>query len=147
MELKRVLTSLIGFPLVIMLIAFGNTPIIDFAIMIIAIICMNEYLNVIAKICKPIKWIAYFSTIIIFLVSILSMDIIKIILAFSIPVILMILFLHIILTNMETTFKDVAYTFLGIAYITGFILFLSLIAIGSNGKLILGYTIMQNSTA
>lgn len=142
MDLKRVLTSLIGFPLVVLLIVFGTVPIIDFAIMIIAIICMYEYLNVISKICKPIKWIAYISTVIIFLVSVLSAEVIKIILLFSIPVILLILFLHIIFTDMRVTFKDIAYTFLGIAYITGFIMFLALIVASKNGKLMLGYTMM-----
>ena len=112
MELKRILTSLIGFPLVVLLIVFGTAPIIDFAIMLIALICMDEYLNVVSKICKPIKWIAYFSTIIIFLVSILSIEVIKNIILYSIPIILLILFLHIILTDMKTTLKDVAYTLL-----------------------------------
>ena len=142
MELKRILTSLIGFPLVVLLIVIGTPQIIDFAIMIIAIICMHEYLTVISKICKPIKWLAYISTIIVFLVSILSAEIIKMIFLFSVPVILLVLFLHIIVTDMKITFKDVAYTFLGIAYITGFIMFLGLIVAGNRGKLMLGYTVM-----
>ena len=43
---------------------------------------------------------------------------------------------------MKVTFKDVAYTFLGIAYITGFIAFLGLIVIQEKGKLTLGYILM-----
>lgn len=142
MNLKRVLTSLIGFPLVVILIAFGNSQILSLAIMIIAIICMYEYFSVISKICKPVKWLGYCSTIIIFLISILSIEAIKLIILFSIPIILLILFLHVIFTDMKITFKDVAYTFLGIAYITGCIIFLSLIVISEKGKLMLGYTIM-----
>jgi phosphatidate cytidylyltransferase len=60
----------------------------------------------------------------------------------GIPVTILILFLHVIITNMETTFKDVAYTMLGILYITGFIMFLSLIRGLEHGKIILGYTII-----
>ena len=126
MDLKRVATALIGFPLVVLLIVFGNFQVINFAIMLIAIICMYEYLGVISKICKPIKWLAYLSTVIIFAVSILTTEVMKMILLFSIPVILLILFLHVIFTDMKITFKDVAYTFLGIAYITGFIMFLEI---------------------
>ena len=142
MDWKRVVTSLIGFPLVVLLIVFGNVQIISFAIMLIAIICMYEYLNVVSKICNPIKWIAYLSTAIIFLVSILSAEVFKNVLLFSLPVVILMLFLHVIITDMKITFKDVAYTFLGIAYVTGFIMFLSLIVINGKGKLMLGYTIM-----
>ncbi len=142
MNLKRVLTSLIGFPLVVLIIALGTPQIIDFAIMIIAIICMYEYFNVISKICKPIKWLGFASTLIIFLLSLIPSGILNLILLFSIPVILLILFLHIILTDMKFTFKDVAYTFLGIAYVTGFIMFLALIVVTEKGKLMLGYTMM-----
>ena len=142
MNLKRILTSLIGFPLVVLLIALGNAPVIDFAIMLVAIICMYEYIGVITKVCNPIKWILYLSTVIVFLVSIIPSDIMKYILLFSIPVTLLILFLHIIISDMKITFKDIAYTLLGITYITGFIMFMSLIIIQEKGKLALGYILM-----
>ena len=131
MNLKRILTSLIGFPLVVLIIALGTAPIIDFAIMIVAIICMYEYIEVVSKVCNPIKWVMYLSTVIIFFVSVIPENILK-----------YILFLHIIISDMKVTFKDVAYTFLGIAYITGFIAFLSLIIIQEKGKLTLGYILM-----
>ena len=142
MDLKRILTSIIGFPLVILVIILGNEQIISFAITIVAIICMYEYLKVISKICKPIKWIAYLSTVLIFLISILSEQILKIVLMFSIPTILLILFLHIILSDMKITFKDVVYTFFGVCYISGFISFLSAITMLYNGKYLLAYTIL-----
>ena len=142
MNLKRILTSLIGFPLVVLLVVFGTPQIISFAIMLIAMICMNEYFNVIKKICNPIKWVGYVSTIIIFLISFISTEIIyKVILYFN-SVILLILFLHIILSDMKYTFKDVAYTFLGICYVTGFMMFLGLITKSSNGKFWLGYNLV-----
>lgn len=142
MNLKRILTSLIGFPMVVLLIALGTNPIIDFAIMIVAIICMYEYIGVVKKVCNPIKWIMYLSTVLIFLVSVVPFNIMKYIMIFSIPVTLLILFLHIIISDMKITFKDVTYTFLGIAYITGFIMFLGLIIIQEKGKLALGYILM-----
>ena len=49
MNLKRILTSLIGFPLVVLLVAVGTPQIINFAIMLIAMICMNEYFNAISN--------------------------------------------------------------------------------------------------
>lgn len=142
MDIKRILTSVIGLPLVILVMIFGNVQIINFVIMITAIICMNEYFNVISKICKPIKWIGYVSTLIIFLISVLSINNIMALILFGVPVILLILFLHIILTDMRITFKDVAYTLLGIVYITGFMMFLGLITSSDNGKFILPYTFL-----
>ena len=142
MNLKRILTSLIGFPIVVLMIALGNAPIIDFAIMIVAIICMYEYLGIVSKVCNPIKWVSYLSTIIVFLVSVVPSSIMKYVMLFMVPITLLILFLHIILSDMKITFKDVAYTFLGIAYVTGFIAFVGLIVIQERGKLALGYTLM-----
>lgn len=58
---------------------------------------------------------------------------------FSIPSILLILFAQVIATDMKTTFKDMAYTLLGICYIPFFMMFLSLIDGMDNGKILLGY--------
>ena len=74
MDLKRILTAVIGLPLVILLMVFGTPQVINFIFMLVALICMNEYFKVIEKICKPIKWIGYLSTIIIFLISIIPIN-------------------------------------------------------------------------
>ena len=142
MDLKRILTTVIGLPIVVAIMVLGLPQIINFIIMIIAIIAMNEYLKVISKICNPVKWIAYLSTTIIFLISVLKLEIIKMCILYSAPTILLVLFLHIILTDMKITFKDIAYTFLGIFYVTGFMMFLGLITILENGRYILIYTIL-----
>lgn len=143
MDIKRVLTTVIGVPLVILLVVFGNNYIIDVILMLMAIICMYEYYNVIEKVSHPIKWVGYVSTIIIALVSIpiVAENIMKI-LVFSIAFIVLILFAHIIVTNMKISFKDVAYTFLGICYVTFFILFLALVLGLENGKILFGYMLV-----
>ena len=138
--MKRVLTALIGFPLVLLLIFLCNKQVVCFAIMLVAIISMYEYLTVIEKICKPIKWVGYLSTIVVFLVSILQITVLKTLILYLIPIIILILFLHIILTDMKYTFKDVAFTLFGIAYVTGFITFLSLMAVERKGSFVLLYT-------
>lgn len=140
--MKRVTTALIGFPLVILLIVLGTPQVINFLLMIVGSICMYEYFNVIKKICKPIQWVGYLSTVIIFLTSILSVNTIQMIVLFGLPIILLALFLHIILSNMKITLKDVAYTLLGIIYISGCIMFLGLITNHENGKYILVYSLL-----
>ena len=139
MDLKRILTAVLGLPLVIITIIFGNKYLIDTLFTIIAIICMHEYLGVIEKVSHPIKWIAYLSTLGVSAVSFLEQDMLMKVIVFSIPIIILILFLHVIFTNMKTTIKDAAYTFMGIFYVTFFIMCLSLIRCTHNGKAYIGY--------
>ena len=142
MYLKRVLTSVIGLPLVIAVLILGNKYVVDVLFMLVAIICMREYFYVTEKVSHPMKIVGYLSTIIIALVSIFSEKTIMEILLFGIPIIMLILFTKVIITNMKTTFKDVAYTLVGIFYITFFIMFLSFIRGLDNGLIILGYTLI-----
>ena len=139
MSLKRILTSLIGMPIITLIIIFSNEYIIDVVLTITAVICMFEYFKVIEKASHPIKWIGYFSTIIIALVAFFELEVLFKIIIFGIPFIILFLFLHIIISEMKITFKDVAYTFLGIFYISIFIMFLGLIRNLNNGKVLLGY--------
>ena len=140
MDLKRNLTALIGLPLVVVLLFLGNKYVIDTLFMIIGLICMYEYYSVVGKVSHPIKWVGYLSTVIIAGVSLLEIQTTMMVVFYSIPIIMLILFLHVIMTNMKTTFKDVAYTFLGIMYIVFFIMFLSLITGLKNGNIYLTYT-------
>lgn len=140
--IKRILTSIIGLPLVVLIICFGNIYVMDIFMMLVAIICMYEYYSVIDKISTPIKWIGYLSTILIALPSIFVETTIMKAILFGIPIIIAILFFYVVVTDMKITFKDIAYTSLGIFYITGFTVFLSLIRSLEDGKIILGYTIV-----
>ena len=142
MNLKRLLTTLIGMPIVGAILILANKYVIDFILMAISIICMYEYFTVISKVAHPIKWVGYVSTIIVALIAFLSVQTIMQIIMFAIPILILVMFLKVIITNMETTFKDVAYTFLGICYVTLFIMFLSLIRGLDNGKFIIGFVIL-----
>lgn len=142
MDIKRVLTAIFGLPVVILIIVFGNEILMNILLAAIAIICMHEYLGVVGKIAKPIKWIAYLSTLSIALVSFISIDLLMKAIVLAIPIILLILFFKVIVTDMKTDLKDVAYTFLGIFYITFFIMFLALIRGLEYGKTYIGYTII-----
>ena len=89
MDLKRILTAVLGLPLVIITIIFGNKYLIDTLFTIIAIICMHEYLGVIEKVSHPIKWIAYLSTLGVSAVSFLEQDMLMKGIVFSIPIIIL----------------------------------------------------------
>lgn len=139
MDLKRILTTVIGIPAVVIVFLFGNIYVVGGIILIASIICMYEYFNVIKKVCKPIKWVGYFSNIFIILATFLNIEVFSKIILFSLPIIMLLLFLHVIFTDMKITFKDVAYTLLGICYIPLFLIFLELIRKCEYGKILIGY--------
>ena len=139
MDLKRISSGFIVALALAIILLTPNNIITGILFTIITIIAMHEYLKAISKVCKPIKWIGYLSCIIVGIINIISEKNILQILMFSVPSILLILFAHIIATDMKITFKDVAYTFLGICYISVFMMFLTLIDGMKNGKILLGY--------
>ncbi|MGN1271466.1 MAG: phosphatidate cytidylyltransferase [Clostridia bacterium] len=59
MKLKRILSGVIGLPIVALIFIYGNTYIIDVFLGIISIIAMYEYLKCLSVDYKPVKWIAY----------------------------------------------------------------------------------------
>ncbi len=140
-NIKRITSSLLGFPLVLIIFLIGNKYIVDIALSIIAILSMNEYFNAISKVAKPVRWIGYVSCISIALIHIIPQENLNMIVTLSIPTILIILFAQVIATDMKTNFKDIAYTFLGILYVVFFIMFVAFINGMKNGKILIWYAI------
>lgn len=60
MDLKRITSALLGFPLVLAIFLIGNKYVVDVALAIITILAMNEYFNAISKVAKPVKWVRIF---------------------------------------------------------------------------------------
>lgn len=139
MDLKRISSSFIVSLALAIILLIPNNIIVGLLFMIIAIVALNEYFKAISKVCKPIKWVGYLSCILVAIVNFIPEQYIPVIMMFSIPFILLLLFAKVISTDMKTTFKDMAYTLLGICYIPIFMIFLSLINGMSNGKILLGY--------
>lgn len=143
MDIKRVTSALLGFPLVVIILTFGNKYIVDIFLAVIAMLGMQEYFNAISKDSKPVRWLGYLLCIFIAFIHIIPvyMQISRVIMM-AIPTILLILFAQVILTNMKTNFKDIAYTFFGIAYIIGCISFIALLRGLENGRILVWYAII-----
>ena len=142
MDIKRITSGLLGFPVVLLILIFGNRIVVSVALAIIALLAMNEYFNAISKVAKPVKWIGYLSCLSIAIIPIIPKEYISTIIIAGIPTILLILFTQIIVTEMKTTFKDISFTFLGIFYIVFFMLFVALIDGMENGKILIWYEII-----
>ena len=140
MDLKRVLTTIVGLPMVALLFVLGNQYIIGIAVLIVSIISMYEYFQAVKKVAKPIEWVGYLSNIYIIGAMFLETEKLLQFTALSIPVIMLLLFLNVIFTDMKITFKDVSYTLLGIMYVPFFFMFLELIRKLEYGKILFAYT-------
>ncbi len=146
MDIKRISSALLGFPLVVIILILGNKCIVDIFLAIIAIIAMQEYFNVIQKDAKPVRWLGYLSCTSIALLhiapEILPINTINNILTLAIPILLLILFAQVIITDMKTNFKDIAYTLFGILYILICISSISLMRGLNDGKILVWYAII-----
>ena len=146
MDIKRITSALLGFPLVVIILTFGNKYIVDIFLALIAMLGMQEYFNAVSKESKPVRWIGYLSCTFIALIHIIPVylpgEIIQKILALSMPIIMLILFAQVIFTNMKTNFKDIAYTLLGMVYVIGFIVFIALLRGMENGRILIWYAII-----
>ena len=139
MDIKRIISGFIVALAVLVILLIPNKLIIDIIFMVIAIVAIHEYLNAVSKVCKPIKWLAYLSCLIVAIIGFIPEQYINFIIMFSIPFLLLLMFAQVIATDMKTNFKDMAYTFIGICYISIFMMFLSLINEMNNGKILFIY--------
>ena len=135
MNMKRVITAVVGLPLVILVLVLSNKYIIDAILAAVGIIAMHEYIKSAAnKEIKIVKWISYLAVLGIAFMHLIPSWLYMNIIIFGIPVLLLILFSHVIVTNMKITFKDIAFTLLGIIYVFSFLAFLAAI-FGIEGKI------------
>lgn len=152
MDIKRVLTSVLGLPAVIAIIVFGNTVVIDVFFGIIALISLREYYNSFekGKTAKPIKWIGYLIALSIGILrlfhlksSLIDVNSDMLNMMFSLIIVsVFAIFFHILNSGMKTTVQDGAITIFGIMYIPVFIMFLPMLIASSNGKFLIWYVML-----
>lgn len=141
MDIQRVTSSLLGFPLVLIIFLLGNKIVVDIALAIIALLSMNEYFNAVKRVSKPVYWVGYLSCLSIAFIHVVPQEYLNMVVTLSVPTILIILFAQVIATDMKTSFSDIAYTFLGIFYVVFFIMFVAFINGMPNGNILIWYAI------
>ena len=141
MNLKRIISGLICTPIAAIIFIFANVYVMDVAVAIVAGISMYEYMNcfMVAKKAKPIAWVSYVCCLILPFLHVIPNGYLVYAIALMIPLIIFVLFLHIIISNMKYTIKDAAVTVFGILYIVGFYAFISKICGMNNGKIYIWY--------
>lgn len=141
MKFERIMTGVIGFPIVAVILIWGNIYVIDFMFAIVAIFSIHEYFSAFKNKAKPVTWLGYICCALIALVHVIPSKYVLTVIGAIIPVVLLILFLQIIITNMKTTIVDATITFFGISYIAIFILFMPLLMARNNGNLLIWYVL------
>ena len=143
MDIKRITSALLGFPLVVIILIFGNKYVVDICLALIAMLGMQEYFNAVSKDSKPVRWLGYLACVFIALIHIIPMYLpISQVLLMIVPTTLLILFSQVVFSNMKTTFKDIAYTLFGMAYVIGSISFIALLRGLDNGVILVWYAII-----
>ncbi len=142
MDIKRITSGLLGFPLVLIIFLLGNKIIVDIALAIIALLAMNEYFNAIKKVARPVKWLGYVSCFSIAFIHVIPQEYLNMVVTLCVPTILIILFAQVIATDMKTSFKDITYTFIGIFYVVFFIMFVAFINGMPKGNILIWYAIL-----
>jgi len=142
MDIKRVTSALLGFPLVIVVLLFGNKYIIDAVMAIVAIISLQEYFNAFNEY-KPIKWIGYLSAILICFIHIVPQEHLFSYVGISIPLIIVTLFIELVIKDLKINVIDIAITLFGIFYVVLFTMFIPLLAGVENGKILIWYALIS----
>ena len=141
LNLTRISSALIGFPLVVLICIIGNKLVISVSLAIIAILSMHEYLDAVSKKAKPVKWISYLSCALISAIAFVPQEQYGNVMAGTIPILLLILFTQVIVTGMKTNFNDLVYTFVGIIYIAFFLGSMAMIRGLEHGKILIWYVL------
>ena len=141
MNMKRMITALVGFPIVACALVFGNKYVIDILFAVVAIMALYEYNNALNLNKKPMVWIGYLACAIIGFIHIIPIQYLVYIIGAIIPIAILILFMHVIFTNMKIDINDIALTLFGICYIVIFLLFMPILMGKENGKLLVWYVI------
>ena len=142
MKLKRILTGIIGLPIVALILIFGNIYVIDIFFTIVALISIHEYMGSFKEKCNTVKWIAYLSCLPIAFLHIISKDQYIYLLALWLSLIISIFFIQVVITSMKTSIKDIMVTLFGIIYIVFFLSFIPLLHGIENGKFLIWYILI-----
>lgn len=139
MKLKRILSGIIGFPIVALILIYGNIYVIDVLFALVALISIHEYFNSFKEKYKPVKWLGYISCILIALLHIIPTQHYLFTLALAVCASIAILFIQVVFSNMKTTVTDIMITLFGMLYVVFFLSFIPLLHGMQNGKYLIWF--------
>lgn len=142
MNLKRIISAAVLFPIVALILIFGNKYLVDIVVSAVAAMSLYEYFHSFRneeKDTTPIRWIAYLAAASICFIHVIPEGYALKLIATIVPVSIMVLFAQSIATNMKYNVKDLAITFFGICYIVIFLMYIPIIREMENGRILVWY--------
>lgn len=144
MNIKRLLSGTILFPIFAVIMIFGNKYVIDVFVSIIAILSLHEFYKAFKGKANPITWLGYIIAIGISFIHIIPSNIMLMSIGALIPASIMILFVVTILSDLKVNIMDIAVTFFGICYIVLFLMFAPIIRESiENGRILIWYVFLS----
>ncbi len=144
MNVKRLVSGLVLFPIVAIVLVFGNQYIVDVAIAIIAIMSLHEFYKAFRTSGKanPIGWLGYLSAALISLIHVIPITWTVKTIGLILPIAILILFLYVIITKLKVNITDIAVTLFGIFYIVIFLMYIPIIREDlPNGKILVWFVL------
>ena len=143
--MKRVLSAMIMFPLVLIVFLLGNKYVVDIFVGIIALRCIHELVHAFEqKGHNPVRSVGYLSGIAIMLIHIIPKKYALITIGAIIPISILLLFVLVLTKKTKTNVIDIAITFFGVCYVVLFLMFMSIIRDMQNGKFLIWYVFITS---
>ena len=137
--IKRIISGVTLFALLLVILIFGNTTIVNITASIVGILAITEYFNAFKG--KNVdRILGLIVAVLIGFLDIIPEEIIILIPSITIAI----LFAKLVITNMKINFLDIAITEFGIIYVLGFLMFIPLLYGATDGKFLIGYIIIAS---
>lgn len=138
----RIISALLGFPIIAVLLVFGNSTILDILIAVVSLISSYEYCHCFksTKKANPSKWYLFLISMLLLFTHLTNDVALKEIIIALIPLSFLILIIEMIFSKTKKNINDVAITMLGVCYLPLMLVFVAVIREGFNvGKFLIWY--------
>ena len=140
MNIKRVLSGLILFPILALILIFGNKYLVDIFISIIAIMSLHEFYKAFKGKANPIQWIGYITAGLICFIHLIPGEFVLPAITLIILINVLVLFTQVVVTSMKRNITDITISLFGVCYVVFFLMFAPLIRDNlENGKILIWY--------
>lgn len=142
-NITRVVSGLILFPLVAIVLIWGNKYLVDILISLIAILSLHEFYNAFNGKANPVKIVGYIAAASIAFIHVIPIEWMLKIIGALLSISILSLFLIVIMSNLKISIVDIAITFFGICYIAIFLMFIPIIRENlPNGRIVLWFVLL-----
>ncbi len=142
-NVTRIVSGLILFPLVAIVLIWGNKYLVDILISLIAILSLHEFYNAFKGKANPVKIVGYIAAASIAFIHVIPIEWMLKVIGALLSISILALFLVVIMSNLKINIVDIAVTFFGICYIAIFLMFIPIIRENlQNGKIVLWFVLL-----